>query len=365
VSVGSHPVSVTVSGACGSVTKNATLTVQENTSATAPADQTVCQGVTASFSTTASGTNIHYAWTLDGSSYNGDSSSISVPTGSLSVGNHPVTVTVSGTCGTVTNRATLTVQANTATTKPNDQSTCQGATASFSTTASGTGPFSFVWKQGATVLNNGDLGGRVTITNGSTTSTLTISNVQPGDAGTYTVATTGSCGTASQSASLSVNSTGPVIVLKTFHGQHHGEDGEGDEDEDNDGPPNVLWPPNHKYHKIKVKNFVASASDSCDSNVNVNSVVIDKVTSDEAENAPGSGNTLNDIVIACDRKSVKLRAERIAGGNGRVYTITFKVTNQFGVSSTATVKVYVPRNEDSQTVIDDGPHYTVTTPTCP
>jgi uncharacterized repeat protein (TIGR01451 family) len=365
VSVGSHAVSVTVSGACGSVTKNATLTVQANTTATAPADQTVCKGATASFSTTASGTNIHYAWTLDGSSYNGDSPSISVPTGSLSAGNHPVTVTVSGTCGTVTKSATLTVNANTATTKPNDQSVCQGSTASFSTTASGTGPFSFVWKKGAVVLHSGDLGGRVTITSGSTSSTLTISNVQPGDAGSYTVETTGSCGTASQSATLSVNSTGPVIVLKTFHGHHDGEDGEGDQDEDSDGPPNVIWPPNHKYHKIKVTNFVASASDSCDSNVNINSVVIDKVTSDEAENAPGSGNTLNDIVIACNRKSVKLRAERIGGGNGRVYTITFKVTNQYGVSSTATVKVYVPKDDDHETAVDDGPHYTVTSATCP
>src|SRR5207244_637697 len=102
LSVGNHPVSVTVSGTCGNVTKNATLTVQENTSATTPADQTVCQGATASFSTTASGTGpFHYAWTVDGSAFNGDSSSINVPTASLSVGSHAVSVTVSGACGNV------------------------------------------------------------------------------------------------------------------------------------------------------------------------------------------------------------------------------------------------------------------------
>ena len=137
--------SVEATGACSTASSSATLTVNQNTSATTPADQTVCQGTTANFSTTASGTNLHYAWTVDGSSFNGDSSSISVPTGSLSVGNHPVSVTVTGTCGSVTKNATLTVQANTTTSDPPDQTVCKGATASFSTTAGGTGPFHYAW----------------------------------------------------------------------------------------------------------------------------------------------------------------------------------------------------------------------------
>jgi uncharacterized repeat protein (TIGR01451 family) len=162
-----------------------------------------------------------------------------------------------------------------------------------------------------------------------------------------------------------VDTIAPTILLKTFHGHHHGEDGEGDEDEDNDGPPNVIWPPNHKYHKIKVTNFVSGVSESCDTTLGINSVVIEQVTSDEAENAPGSGNTLNDIVIACNRKSVRLRAERIGGGNGRVYTITFKVTDASGNVGRVSVKVFVPKNEDSNSAVDDGPHYTVTNATCP
>ncbi|HBB87034.1 MAG TPA: hypothetical protein DC047_05415, partial [Blastocatellia bacterium] len=135
LSIGSHPVTVTVTGTCGSVTRNATLNVQENTTATTPDDQTVCQGATAGFSTTASGNGpLSYAWTVDGSSFGGNTSSISVPTGSLSVGNHSVSVTVSGGCGSVTRSATLTVQENTTATTPNDQTVCQGATAGFSTT---------------------------------------------------------------------------------------------------------------------------------------------------------------------------------------------------------------------------------------
>jgi len=100
--------------------------------------------------------------------------------------------------------ATVIVGANT-TTDPADQMVCEGGTATFSTTASGPGPFTFVWKKGATVLNNGDLGGRATISSGGNTSTLSISNVQSSDADTYTVEATGSCNTASQTATLSIN----------------------------------------------------------------------------------------------------------------------------------------------------------------
>src|SRR5256714_5249562 len=106
----------------------------------------------------------------------------------------------------------ISVNQNT-TSDPADQTVCPGATANFSTTASGPGPFSFVWKKGATTLNNGDLGGRVTITNTSTTSMLSISNVGPGDSGSYSVETTGACNTATQSANLTVNSGNPTITL--------------------------------------------------------------------------------------------------------------------------------------------------------
>src|SRR6185369_14223231 len=100
----------------------------------------------------------------------------------------------------------LTIDTN-QTTDPGDQTVCEGATATFTTTASGPGTITFVWKKGATVLNNGDLGGRVTITNGSNTSTLSISGTVVSDSDTYTVEASGQCNTASQSATLTVNPT--------------------------------------------------------------------------------------------------------------------------------------------------------------
>jgi hypothetical protein len=117
-----------------------------------------------------------------------------------------------------------------------------------------------------------------------------------------------------------------------------------------------MWPPNHQYQTFNVSDFVSSATAGCDGQQDVtNSVVIQKVTSDELEVNPsgGDGNTLNDIVIAANCKSVQLRRERDGNLNGRVYTITFKVTDSFGNTATATVKVNVPINNNG-TAVDNG-----------
>jgi hypothetical protein len=64
-------------------------------------------------------------------------------------------------------------------------------------------------------------------------------------------------------------------------------------------------------------------------------------------------------VVAGDCRSVKLRAERAGGGNGRVYTITFEVTDASGNVGTATATVTVPRSRGGPAAADDGPQYTV------
>jgi hypothetical protein len=130
--------------------------------------------------------------------------------------------------------------------------------------------------------------------------------------------------------------------------------------------PNVnmtLWPPDHRYVSVSVTDFVASASDNCDPSVNLSSVYILKITSDEAENGNGDGNTLNDIVIGGDCRTAQLRAERSGNGDGRVYTITFKVQDSAGNFTTATATVTVPKSPNVPAV-DSGPVYTVNS-ACP
>jgi hypothetical protein len=121
----------------------------------------------------------------------------------------------------------------------------------------------------------------------------------------------------------------------------------------------TLWPPDHSYATFNVTDLVTGVSDNCDTTIGIGSVRITSVTSDEPDNAEADGNTINDIVIANDCKSVQLRSERQGDGNGRVYTITFKVTDASGNVGTATAKVTVPHSQNGTAAVDDGPHHTI------
>jgi hypothetical protein len=126
--------------------------------------------------------------------------------------------------------------------------------------------------------------------------------------------------------------------------------------------PITLFPPNHSYRTVTVSDMVISAGDTGDPNLDIDDVVIAQVTSDELENAPGStdGNTFNDILIAADCKSVQLRAERDGTLDGRVYTVTLKLTDASGNVTTATRQVTVRLSPGRGEAIDSGPVYTVT-----
>jgi len=89
-------------------------------------------------------------------------------------------------------------------------------------------------------------------------------------------------------------------------------------------------------------------------------VEIAQVTSDEVENGDDDGNTVNDIVIGGDCKSVQLRAERDGNRNGRVYTVTLRLRDAAGNTTTATRQITVPLSQNGSPAIDDGAAYTVT-----
>ncbi|HEX3559078.1 MAG TPA: immunoglobulin-like domain-containing protein [Pyrinomonadaceae bacterium] len=193
---------------------------------------------------------------------------------------------------------------------------------------------------GATATDSCDTGVAVTVTG----------SVNVNVPGTYTLIYSAhdASGNAAPSVQRTVNvvdTTAPVITTN--------------------GHTPSMWPPNHKYQTFKVTDFVTGVTDSCNTSLGVSSVVIEKVTSDEIENGNGDGNTSNDIIIAADFKSVQLRSEREGGGDGRVYTITFRVCDASGNVGRATAKVVVQHNP-GETPVDSGPHYTVNgKTTCP
>ena len=117
--------------------------------------------------------------------------------------------------------------------------------------------------------------------------------------------------------------------------------------------PIKLWPVNHKYVTIDLNELVMNVSDNC--GIGEDGVVITMASSDEPEDAKGGGDgkTTDDIMISSDCKSVDLRAERLGGGNGRVYTINLSVSDEAGNETIAQCFVHVPHSVKA-IAIDDG-----------
>ncbi|MBI5434333.1 MAG: hypothetical protein HZA52_15980, partial [Planctomycetes bacterium] len=197
--------SVVVTGACGFVEVGASLEVNAATGASTPSSQTVCEGSPASFATTASGTGpFAYQWKKDGVAIGGEASS-TLLLGSASLADAGTySVLVTGACGSVEPSAVLSVGASLSATTPSSQTSCPGGSASFATTAGGTGPFTYQWKKDGVALS------------GETASSLSLSNVQASDAGSYSVLVTGACGTLEPAATLTVPT--PVSATEPVDG---------------------------------------------------------------------------------------------------------------------------------------------------
>jgi hypothetical protein len=100
--------------------------------------------------------------------------------------------------------------------------------------------------------------------------------------------------------------------------------------------PNVLWPPNHKFVDVAA---TVTATDNCDPNPTVTLV---SVTSNEPETGFVQG-----AAFGTDDLAFQLQADRDTGhgSTGRVYTITYKVTDTSGNSTLQNATVAVPANQ--------------------
>ncbi len=175
-----------------------------------PQDQQILVSQTASFSVLASGTSpLFYQWY-----YNTDSLLTNDTSSSLTITNAQLTdaggysVVVSNTYGVVTSAvAQLTVStpdAPSIITQPQDQTVSAGDTASFTVEAGGSEPFSYQWYYNTN-----------TLVDGATDSTLILTNVQPGEAGLYSVIVSNLAGTITSSNAMlnvSTNAVAPVFT---------------------------------------------------------------------------------------------------------------------------------------------------------
>lgn len=198
----------------GITSNNALLTVNTPIALSAsPADVTVCQGTSTSFSVTAAGTGATYQWQYSASGCGGTFSNVSgaisaiytiaIPT---TTNNGGYRVVVTGTCGAVTSScATLLVNTPIViTTAPQSQAVCipNVNSANFNVAVTGTAP-GYQWQistNGGTTFTN--IAGATSATYTLTTLAATQNNNQ------YRVIATGTCSTAgvtSAAATLTVN----------------------------------------------------------------------------------------------------------------------------------------------------------------
>jgi len=179
-----------------------------------PANQTVCVGGTAVFSVTATGTALTYQW-RKGTNVLAGKTNNTLTIANVTAGDAGTySVRIANAMGAVTNSATLTVNIPVSATPLTNLMRAIGANAVFSTVASGTGPFTYVWRKNGTVIP------------GQTGSSLVLMNLTTNATATYSVVVSGACGSVTNSAMLVVDECFPsvdVILIIDRSGSMNGQ----------------------------------------------------------------------------------------------------------------------------------------------
>lgn len=108
--------------------------------------------------------------------------------------------------------------------------------------------------------------------------------------------------------------------------------------------PAILWPPNHRLVDVIV---TLTPGLTCGSP----QAILQSVTNSEPDDASGGGdgNTggdIRDATIGTQDLNLRLRAERAAGGPGRIYTLVYLVSCVPGTETLTTLEAVVPHDQD-------------------
>jgi Malectin domain/Immunoglobulin domain/PQQ-like domain len=189
-------------------------TVAAPTISSQPSSKTVTAGQTVTFTVTASGTSpLSYQWQRGGAAISGATSSAHTTAATTSGDNgRQFRVIVSNSKGSVTsNTATLTVNSAMVSpiisSQPTSMTVSDGATATFSVTASGTSPLSYQWQKNDSIIN------------GATSSTYTTPATTGADNGTRFAANVSNAAgsTTSNDATLGVPAPSAAVDVITYH----------------------------------------------------------------------------------------------------------------------------------------------------
>lgn len=99
--------------------------------------------------------------------------------------------------------------------------------------------------------------------------------------------------------------------------------------------PGTLWPPNHRLERVTL-------GGATDPDGDPTSIAVTGVTHDEPDR--GNGARPPDVLAGAAPHEVLLRAERGGGGDGRLYRISFTVSDGHGGECSGAVGVAVPHS---------------------
>jgi hypothetical protein len=120
-----------------------------------------------------------------------------------------------------------------------------------------------------------------------------------------------------------------------------------------------LWPPSHGMHAVDIGDCI-TVKDACDPHP---SARFTWVTSDEAVNARGDGNTEPDArFTSCT--AAEVRQERSGKGDGRVYELGWLVTDHAGNAARGVCRVTVAHDQGGHPAAQSPVAYRLTAPPC-
>ncbi|HTD65022.1 MAG TPA: Ig-like domain-containing protein, partial [Candidatus Limnocylindria bacterium] len=164
-----------------------------------PENQAACVGDLVMFSVDATGTALTYQW-FKGNTALSTQTNSSLTLAAVAIADSGAyKVRLIGATNSITNSAILTVGAPVNATALTNQVRVLGQGVTFSTTASGTGPFTYTWLKDDAVIS------------GETGNTLVLADLVESDTATYSVIVNGVCGSVTQSATLSVAACYPSV----------------------------------------------------------------------------------------------------------------------------------------------------------
>jgi len=209
---GSYPITVRVTNAGSpslSDTESFVVTVQAAPVITAqPQDQNVFPGGSATFTVTATGTApLTYQWRKDGGVVSGATGSRLTLANAQTSDSGSYQVVVANALGSATSAVAMLLVSDVASppsfvAQPQSLTRNQGASATFNVTVAGSWPLSYQWYLNGSAIS------------GATQSSYTDANVQPGDAGSYTVVATNDFGSATSDAAVLTVIVAPTITTQ-------------------------------------------------------------------------------------------------------------------------------------------------------